>query len=111
MTRFEKLAWFWAKVEKFMFKEIKNDINVLTIHFEDIFNKEKAYIGFKKILQFFELDNSSISIKEHLENHMDIRLNKTPSFKIPHWTKWSKLWLLKFNKIAGEMMKAYGYYN
>ncbi len=109
MSRFEKLAWFWAKINDLIYTTIKDDDKALTIRFEDLFNKEKNYDLIKKILEFFNID----SIKEFDNSELNLvfskKINITQNFTIPRWKDWKEDWVVKFNEIAGDQMKFYGY--
>lgn len=109
ITNFERFAWKWNKINKVISEGIKDDNKAITIHFEDIFDKSSDYNGFKKILEFFELDFDWESIKLNLKEPFSNKINKTRSYAIPHWKYWENERIIQFNRIAGDLMKFYGY--
>ncbi|MHA1438547.1 MAG: hypothetical protein ACTSPD_13320 [Promethearchaeota archaeon] len=108
MTQFEKLAWNWNKQNKLISEMAKNDDNIITIHFEKIFDKRRNYIGIKRIIDFFELNEFWNTFNKKLESIFSKVINPSKRYSFPHWKKWDKEKLEKFNKIA--MMKYYKYF-
>ncbi|MFX1352807.1 MAG: hypothetical protein ACFFGP_02475, partial [Promethearchaeota archaeon] len=110
MTQFEKLAWKWDKLNTAVFEAIKNDQNVLIIKFEDIFNYDKDFAGFFKILDHFglKLDNNTVRLK--IRELFSKKINKTVNYKIPHWKDWNLKLTKRFNLIANGTMHLYEYY-
>ncbi|MFW9773018.1 MAG: sulfotransferase domain-containing protein [Candidatus Thorarchaeota archaeon] len=108
MSQLERFAWKWQKINRFIQEAIKDDNKAMIIHFEDLFKQN--YSGIQKILDFFELDYSLDLKRSKLDSLLSEKINKTRSFRLSHWKNWEPEQMHKFNLIAGDLMRYYGYY-
>lgn len=98
MNRFEKICWLWQTDNRYMREQIR-----YTIQFEQLISD---YDYFKEKL----LDYIGIFIdKRTWEEYMNHRVNITPSYKIPHWSQWSKQQMKSFDEICSDEMEKCGY--
>jgi len=105
MSLFEKICWYWMKRDEFIYQEIKDYSNGITVRFEDIFKRPDDYIGLKEICDFLKLnDENAIPIFQNMQKN---KINKTKVYAIPHWKDWSEEKKLKFDQIAGKHMQKY----
>lgn len=108
MTPFEKLSWMWMKFNQYMYNLSKKNPNIITVHFEAIFDKSREFIGAKKILNFFDLDSYWPDFKKFLLTLA--KINKTKNYHVPHWKDWTHETKERFDDIAGNVMRLYNYY-
>lgn len=109
MSRFEKIAWIWAKKEESIYQAIRDDDNAITLKFEDIFDGTSNYSGLRKLLAWFNLEEITSDARERIDQYMGIKVNKTASYKLCHWKEWSQSQRETFKKIAGHWLEFYGY--
>ena len=110
MSRFEKLCWAWAKINNYALSSIKKNPNAQLVYFEDIFLSNQKYDNLKTIVDF--LTDIPYYEKIHydtLEGILDKKINKPPTYKFPHWRKWSQEQLGQFKEICGSVMEKVGY--
>jgi len=103
MTRFEKVCWFWQKRISIISNDIKDIPNVITVKFDDIFNKDKNYPGIKTIFDFIGIELDDDQYLDKIER----RANVTQEYAIPPWQSWSEEMKKKFDEIAGIQMSNY----
>jgi hypothetical protein len=109
MTQFEKLSWNWNRYTEEIYYEIRENANIITVKFEDIFDRENQYRGLKKITNFFELDDFWEDSDLNLDVIFSKKINISKTYNFPHWKNWKKAWLIKFEEIAGNSMNLYEY--
>ena len=109
LTRFEKLAWSWKKVDEKIHNALKDDSNSLTIRFEDIFSDKNGIESFKKILHFFNMSYLLEKVESDFDTKINAKINRTVKYITPNWRDWSEELKESFSKIAGDRLNAYNY--
>ncbi len=103
LSRFEKIAWYWQKKDRYICDILKEENNSLRIYFENIFDAENNYAGMEKLINFLGLPSKKF--RDYLKN----KIRSSKSYELPHWTDWEDERKEKFNNIAGEHLKYHGY--
>lgn len=107
MSQFEKCCWQWVKRDSFIYKVVKDDERVITVKFEDIFDKSNHELW--NILSFLEIDMNREKFNRICEKFMNKKINKSKRYTFPYWKKWDISLREKFVNIAGQHMKNYNY--
>jgi hypothetical protein len=108
MSRFEKICWRWQKKDGFIYDQVQEMDNVITIKFADIF-KDEAHSGLYKICEQIDLDKKEV--EPVVEEMMNRKVNSTKKYEIPKWPDWDQKKKEKFDEIAGNHMRKYYDYN
>ena len=99
MSRFEKLCWYWAVENEYLYRCTNGRI----VHFEKIV---RDYEYFKeKVLEPLGLDIP----REIWEREVRRPRNISLQYKLPHWKEWDKWMEERFREICGEIMEKLGY--
>ncbi len=108
MSRFEKNAWLWQKKDGFIYQDVKELDNVISVRFEDIFNNDDRS-GLFKISNFIGF--SEEKTRSCLEKMGDYKPHntRTSKHKIPKYPHWDEAMKSSFNEIASEHMSLHGY--
>lgn len=104
MNRFEKICWRWQKKDGFIYNQVQNMDNAITVRFKDIF-KDDEFKGVYRILDYFEINDENK--EEIIDQMMNRKVNSTKEYAIPKWTDWSEDRLEAFDEIAGDHMRKY----
>ncbi len=103
LNRFEKLTWYWQKIDKTILRSLDNNPNAIRVYFEDIFNAQDGYPGVEQMLDFLNLE------KNDWEKLMNNKIRSSGDYELPHWAKWSTKQKDSFKDIAGDHLKFHGY--
>ncbi|GAB6137364.1 sulfotransferase domain-containing protein [Halanaerobaculum tunisiense] len=104
MSRFEKICWEWQKKDQFIWQEIKDSDDAITVKFEDIFKNDKCK-GIYEIADYIDLPREETD--QIIEQMMNRKVNSTKEYAIPKWPAWSQERQEKFDAIAGQHMAKY----
>jgi len=99
MTRFEKLCWYWAVENQYLYECCKGKI----IQFEKILSDYRYFR--EKILQPLGLRIP----KKIWEKAVKMPKNPSAYYKLPHWREWNQWMKEKFEEICGDIMRKCGY--
>jgi len=104
-TRFEKIAWRWAEVNRIILDRLSflPDDRKLTVRLEEL-NRESL----TAIHNFLGVNADDALINEML-GIANTRPNKTQKYEFPPYNEWSESEMQRFKEIAGDMMKRLGY--
>lgn len=110
MSRFEKLCWAWVRINNYALSSIEKNPNARLIYFEEIFLSSQKYNNLKTIVDFAtDVPHYGKINYDSLEGKLDKKINKPPTYKFPHWRKWSQEQLGQFKEICGSVMEKVGY--
>ena len=56
MSRFEKICWRWQKKDGFIYDQVEEMDNAITVKFEDIF-KDDNFTGVHRIIKYLDLNS------------------------------------------------------
>ena len=107
MSRFERICWFWAKVDSMVSAESDGKPNALTVRYEDLFDGTRGYPGLEAILGFVGLNVAGYA--ERFARLMQRRSNETEQPLLPAWQDWTAEQKRQFRQIAGSHMTRAGY--
>lgn len=108
MSRFEKICWYWTKINCEIINQIKNDPNTIVFRFEKLFN-ERSMLDWDTLIDFLGLDKyrSGNNIKSYIQNNQS---NNSNHYELDEWKSWSIEQKQVFNEISGILMKEMGYW-
>ncbi len=107
LSRFQKLAWYWANKDRLIWEQTRNDENALVLKFEDLFVK-KDLKTWNKMIDFTGLRPSLVN-EDFLAYVNSSKSNQTRKDTLPKWPEWASHQQKQFEAIAGEHMQNIGY--
>lgn len=113
MSRFEKYAWYYNKLNTFVLKTMEGRKNFKVYRYEDLFitaDKEKKFLEFLDFSSRFD-DGfyRNYTFKPELLNK---KLNSSADrYKISHWKNWDEKMANIMQKHCGKLMQRFGYGN
>lgn len=108
MGRFEKICWYWNKINKHIYSELKDYDNSLIVKFEDIFQDGNSHTV-KKMIDFFELKkNLNVDFYNSLKLFSN-KINDNQNYKydkdFKKWNEKDKNILLKYTSEMKEVLE------
>lgn len=110
LSAFEKTAWGWVRKDQIIKESARSHDGVLTVRFEEIFDDEE-FEGLQRLYSFLELDDELDLSRPEIQQRLNQPENVSGDYRIPHWRDWSEDRTESFDRIAGEHMREYGYYD
>lgn len=109
LSRFEKICWAWAKLNKHAVQMDQKENNFKLIKFEDIFHNKHSYQQLQLLLDYaLDLPGLGKVNRSGLEGILD-RPENTSLGSFPEWEKWSQMQKDFFNQTCGPLMEEIGY--
>jgi hypothetical protein len=109
MTRFERICWYWVKVNSIIEYSIKGDKNSIRVKYEDIFSEDSGIETISNIIEFLDLTDKMSFNKDEMKKFFEKKVNYTEKFLLPQWSEWTSQQRDFFIEIAGRKMEEYGY--
>ena len=112
--QFEKLAWLWGYVNKFILKNAKNNPQIKIFRFEDLFlssQKEENFYNFINFLISNSLGGQAMpkNIKMIIKNTLAKRVHKSKNSVIGSWRDWPKEKIKILDKFCSPAMQKFNY--
>jgi hypothetical protein len=111
MSKFEKFAWYYNKLNTLVLEFMKNKKNFKLYRYEDLFLGEKKEENFIDLLEFSTKFDDGFSRKYTFEpSFLKKKINSaSDEYKIPHWKNWDKKRAQILQKHCGNLMDMFGY--
>lgn len=110
MSRFERLCWAWAQLNRTALDATAKNPNTKVIKFENIFYGEDRYHTLNQIMDYL-LDHPSIDITatSSTQGWLETRIHKS-SGSFPSWQNWSEDQMTVFDEFCQPLMEEMDYY-
>lgn len=108
LSRFEKICWMWNKKNSILKESVNENNNIITIKFEDLFNKGNYETHLRKLLKFFDIPINDDIINLY-SDMLNIKINKNNDNSFPQYEFWSSWEKQRFKEICGNIMDYYNY--
>ncbi len=108
-NRFERLCWYWAKINDIISVNLADYKNHLTVKYESLFDGERRINTILKMICFMGLENDMIVSQDRLSKLLAVKADPTRKYLLPQWQEWTKAQKTAFTKLAGASFKRYGY--
>jgi hypothetical protein len=109
LSRFEKLCWAWARLNKYALKTLAGNPHVRVFQFEQIFSGEGRYRTLNDLVEFTTtqpgIDPARVGdVSGWLERQSHQSMDGFPA-----WEGWTRGQQNFFKDVCGELMEAMGY--
>jgi hypothetical protein len=111
MSKFEKFAWYYNKLNTLVLESMKDKKNFKLYRYEDLFLGEKKEENFIDLLEFSTKFDDGFSRNYTFEpSFLKKKINSaSDEYKIPHWKNWDKKKAQILQKHCGDLMDMFGY--
>jgi hypothetical protein len=107
MTRFEKVCWAWATLNKYAIKAVRENPHAILVKFEDIFRSEDRVKNLTRMVEFTTEISPGSRISSHLLSELLQNKIHPSSGDFPAWRDWSPVQKAQFQAHCGNLMDQY----
>lgn len=109
MSRFERLCWGWAILNRYALKTVEKNRNARVFRFEDVFRAEDCYQNLGEMVRFLTTfpgcEEFSVG---PVDGWLDRRIHKSEG-QFPPWNEWPPEHKRQFESICGPLMEKLNY--
>jgi len=111
MSKFEKLSWYYNKLNSFVLEKMSGKSNFKVYRYEDLLINQDREKYFKEFLDF--ITNFEDGFSKNYEFKPQLLNRKVNSssknYVIPHWKEWKNKEAVIMEKHCGQLMKKFNY--